>query len=105
VIVGLNAFEGGEEQEVPGGIHRLPEDLGPRLAAAVRELRRTRDNTAVGAALAQLRAEADQGEQRNLMPAIIAAVRAYATVGEIMGTIREAFGYPYDPFEAIETPA
>ncbi|MCL4396221.1 MAG: methylmalonyl-CoA mutase family protein [Chloroflexi bacterium] len=105
LIVGLNVFEGEDEQDVPGGVHRLPEDLGPRLAESVRALRRSRDGAAVATALAHLRAEANLGEQHNLMPAIVEAVRVYATVGEIMGTIREACGYPYDPFESIETPA
>ena len=38
------------------------------------------------------------------MPSVIEAVKAFATTGEIMGTIREAFGYHYDPMEVIESP-
>lgn len=38
------------------------------------------------------------------MPAIIEAVKAYASVGEVMGTIRLARGLTYDPFDMIQCP-
>ena len=38
------------------------------------------------------------------MPEIIDAVKAYATLGEIVGTMREAYGYSYDPLKVIENP-
>jgi hypothetical protein len=38
------------------------------------------------------------------MPAIIDAVKAYATAGEIMGVIRLARGLSYDPFNLIACP-
>jgi len=44
------------------------------------------------------------GENENLMPAIIEAVKAYATVGKIMGTICEAYGYSYNPFNVLKSP-
>ena len=47
-------------------------------------------------------AEKKQGE--NLLPHIIEAVKAYATTGEVLGTVRMAFGYGYDPFEVLEHP-
>ena len=40
----------------------------------------------------------------NLMRPILDAVKAYATMGEIMGTIRSAYGFHYDPLEEIESP-
>jgi methylmalonyl-CoA mutase N-terminal domain/subunit len=40
----------------------------------------------------------------NLLPAIIKATKANATLGEIMGTIREVYGHPYDPVKIIESP-
>ena len=38
------------------------------------------------------------------MPAIIEAVKVYATAGEVMGTIRLARGLSYDHFDMIECP-
>ncbi len=57
-----------------------------RLAA----LRTERDSAAAEAALAKLR-ETASGEG-NLMPPILEAVKAYATLGEICGELREVFG-------------
>jgi methylmalonyl-CoA mutase N-terminal domain/subunit len=53
-------------------------------------LRRERDSRSVSAALARLR-DAALGEE-NLLPPILRAVKAYATVGEICGVLREVFG-------------
>ena len=55
------------------------------------EVKLARSDTAVAAALARLAADADHAE-RNLMPAIFEAVRAYATVGEMINTLAGVFG-------------
>jgi len=70
----------------------------------VRELKETRDNQKIIAALAKLHKETQKGEQVNLMPAILEAVSVYATRGEIMGTIRQVYDYNYDPLGIIESP-
>ena len=57
-----------------------------RLAA----LRAERDNATVEGALADIRAAARSNE--NMMPLLIAAVEAYATIGEICGVLREEWG-------------
>jgi methylmalonyl-CoA mutase N-terminal domain/subunit len=57
---------------------------------AVQEVRARRDQGAVDAALARLRADVAAGD--SVMPATIEAVRAYATIGEIVAVLREAFG-------------
>ena len=49
-----------------------------------------RDQAAVDKALGELK-EACKGEE-NLMPYLIAAVKTYATLGEICGVMREVFG-------------
>ncbi len=54
--------------------------------------------------IAGLYSDAGKGKQYSLMPSIIEAVKAYATAGEIMGVIRMANGFPYDPLEMIECP-
>jgi len=63
--------------------------------AKLGRLRRERDNDAVARALARLRDEA-RGTA-NLMAAILEAVRAYATLGEMAGALREVFGEHKEP--------
>ena len=53
-------------------------------------LKSRRDNDAVGRALAEVTRRVDSGE--NLMPAIVDAVRVYATLGEVSDAMREPFG-------------
>jgi len=104
IIVGVNAFTTGREKETPGGVHRV-EPTSQRLQVEkVRELKETRDNQKIIAALAKLHKETQKGEQVNLMPAILEAVSVYATRGEIMGTIRQVYDYNYDPLGIIESP-
>ena len=57
----------------------------------VEAMKAKRDNAAVQAALADLKA-ACSDENENLMPHILAAVKTYATLGEICGVMREVFG-------------
>ena len=70
----------------------------------MRALKETRNNQKISVALEKLRRESEKGEQVNLMPAILEAVSAYATRGEIMGTIRQVYDYNYDPLGIIESP-
>jgi methylmalonyl-CoA mutase, N-terminal domain len=56
----------------------------------VQRLRARRDASRVEAALAEVASTARSN--RNLMPAIVEAVKAYATVGEISDTLRKVFG-------------
>jgi methylmalonyl-CoA mutase N-terminal domain/subunit len=73
--------------------------LDPRAAAAqvekLRRLRRERDAGAAARALGRL-GEAARGRD-NLMPPILEAVRAYATLGEIAGALREVWGEHKEP--------
>jgi methylmalonyl-CoA mutase N-terminal domain/subunit len=88
IIVGLNEFEVREER--PDKLltvdPKIEKDQRKRLAG----LRRKRDNRAVQAALASL-GKACRGKE-NVMPPILSAVRAYATIGEISDVMRGAFG-------------
>lgn len=103
-IVGVNTFAIGREEQTPRGFHRVSQESQRRQVEKVMELKRTRDNEKVKASMRKLRHEAERGERVNLMPAILEAVSVYATRGEIMGTIRQAYGYHYDPLEVIESP-
>jgi methylmalonyl-CoA mutase, N-terminal domain len=88
VVVGVNRYEQADEPEVP--ILRVDPALEQKQVDRVQALRARRDSGAVEAALARLRADAEG--DANLMPAIVAAARAYATLGEMCDTLREAWG-------------
>jgi len=91
VVVGQNRFKD-QPAATRGGVtlHRLD----PAIERAQRErlsaLRATRDAAAALAALAQV--EADARGSANLVPAILAAVKARATLGEISDRLRNVFG-------------
>jgi methylmalonyl-CoA mutase N-terminal domain/subunit len=63
--------------------------------ARIRKLRRERDGAAVDRALGRLR-DAARGAD-NLMPPILEAVRAYATLGEMAGVLRAVWGEHKEP--------
>jgi methylmalonyl-CoA mutase N-terminal domain/subunit len=88
VVVGVNAFSSEAESAVP--IQRIDEELERRQVERVKELRVRRDLTIHAAALRAVEDAARNGE--NLMPRILAAVEAYATVGEIADGLRGVFG-------------
>ena len=88
VVVGVNRFTREEEQSVP--LFRVDEALEPKQVERVRALRARRDRTAWEKALRDVEDAARSGE--NLMPRIITAVEAYATVGEISDALRRVFG-------------
>jgi methylmalonyl-CoA mutase N-terminal domain/subunit len=90
VVVGVNAFTEGNEEPAPPTLH-----IGPEVDEAQRKrlsaVRQRRDQGAVDDALVALTADAAVTEV-NLVPAILRAVRAYATVGEVVGALATVFG-------------
>ena len=91
IVVGVNRFQ--QEDEAPIPTLRIDAEVGRRQAAKLAALRERRDNVAVGAALEALGTAArSSGGSENLMPRIVAAVEAYATLGEISDTLRAVFG-------------
>ncbi len=89
VVPGVNKFVT-EAEPAEVEVHQVPLELEREQVARLRELRASRDEAAAHRALAHLEEEA-RGTQ-NLMPAVVAAVRAYATVGEITTALRRTFG-------------
>jgi methylmalonyl-CoA mutase, N-terminal domain len=89
VLVGVNRFEE-QDEEPPKDILRIDPDGERRQVERVRALRARRAVGPWSAALSSLRDAAQGGG--NLMPHILTAVEAWATVGEIAGTLREVFG-------------
>ena len=88
VVVGVNRFE--LEQEKPIPIQRIDEALEAKQVQRVRALREKRDQSTWRAALSGVEDGARGGT--NLMPRILAAVEANATVGEISDAMRSVFG-------------
>jgi methylmalonyl-CoA mutase N-terminal domain/subunit len=88
-VVGVNRFTDDSETERI----QLPDfsTLGARQVERLRKVRSGRDEPRVRAALAAV-SSAAQGEGTSLMPPIIEAVRARATLGEISDTLRTVWG-------------
>jgi methylmalonyl-CoA mutase N-terminal domain/subunit len=87
--VGVNCYRIDEEEpDVELHPHR-PEEA-ERARRRLSELRAERDGARVRSSLDAVRAAAASGD--NVMPSLMEAVTAYATVGEIMGAFRDEFG-------------
>jgi methylmalonyl-CoA mutase N-terminal domain/subunit len=93
VVVGVNRYQVPEER--PPELLRVPMEVEARQSDRVRRVKRERNDADARAALARVRAAA-QGRD-NLMPPLIAAVKALCTVGEISDVYREVFGVYRDP--------
>jgi len=89
VKVGVNRFRIDEEERDLDVFEVDPQVLS-RQSERLQEIKTERDKARVERSLSALK----QGivEQHNLMPYILEAVKAYATVGEIVGTLREIYG-------------
>ncbi|MGO9395370.1 MAG: methylmalonyl-CoA mutase [Desulfobaccales bacterium] len=88
VVVGLNRFQVKGEEKIP--LLKVAPEMEERQRARLKELRETRDNAEVTQTLAQLKTAAQGAD--NLMPPVLNAVKALATLGEICNTLREVFG-------------
>jgi methylmalonyl-CoA mutase, N-terminal domain len=89
VIVGVNRYQLEDEPEVE--ILRIDPALEGKQIQRVQSLRDRRDSAEVDAALQKLKAAAARDDE-NLMPVLIEASRAYATMGEMCDALREVWG-------------
>ena len=89
VVVGVNAFTDGDQDRPP--ILAIGADVEERQLARLAEVKASRDDEAVRTTLAALAADAAD-PTTNLMPAILDASRAYATIGEMCSTLAGVFG-------------
>jgi methylmalonyl-CoA mutase, N-terminal domain len=89
LVVGVNEFSSEAEPDVE--IFEVPEEVRTRQIEKLNKVRQRRDAAAVEAALRHLR-EAAADPKANVMPPILQAVHAYASIGEICGVLRETFG-------------
>lgn len=88
IIVGVNEFKIDEQTKPP--LLRVDPEVEHAQVRGLRELRKKRDNKKVQEVLEKLSACARSSS--NLMPEILAAVKTYATLGEISQVLREVFG-------------
>ena len=89
VVVGVNRYREGDDPEA--SFFEVDPALSAGQIARLDGVRGARDAAAVEATLAALRADCERAEV-NALPAIIDAVRARATLGEICGAMRSVFG-------------
>src|SRR5580693_2023353 len=88
VVVGVNRFQQEGERTVPG--FRLDPALERAQVEKLQQVRASRSQSAVDRKMAEVERAAREGS--NLMPPIVDAAEAYATVGEISDRLREVFG-------------
>jgi methylmalonyl-CoA mutase N-terminal domain/subunit len=89
IVVGVNRYE--LDEETPLKLLRIDPALEGEQIQRVQALRARRDSATVESALARLREDAAH-EDRNLMPQIVDAARAYVTMGEMCDALREVWG-------------
>ncbi len=89
MIVGVNQFSQPETASID--VLKIDESAARLQLEKLVELRRTRDASRVNAALDNIRLTAEG--TGNLMPALLEAVRAYATTGEICSALGTVFTY------------
>jgi methylmalonyl-CoA mutase, N-terminal domain len=89
IVVGVNRYV--HEDEEPLEILRIDPSLEGKQIGRVQALRDRRDTAAVEAALTRLKQDAAH-EDRNLMPPIVDASKAYVTMGEMCDALREVWG-------------
>src|SRR5579859_2289112 len=88
IVVGVNDFIAEEARTIP--TLRIEPEIERSQIARLNALRSRRDSARTRSALAELQRRATTTE--NLLPAILAAVESYATVGEISDALRRVFG-------------
>jgi methylmalonyl-CoA mutase, N-terminal domain len=88
VVIGVNRLV--EDERLAYALHRHAEHVDAERGAALAALRAERDPARVGRALEALGAAARSAQ--DLVPVLIETVTTYATIGEICGVLRDAFG-------------
>ena len=92
IIVGVIAYEM-EHKPIP--FLKIDEAVAKQHMARLHDVKKTRNNAQVGAKILDLKKAAS--DKQNLMPYILSCVKSYATLGEIMDTLREVYGEYQEP--------
>ena len=94
IIVGVNEFQDKDEKiDIP--LLQVSPEVEKQQKERLQVLKRERDNNKVQSLLKELKQAAI--ENRNLVPVIVEAAKAYATVGEMVNTLKEVFGEYQEP--------
>jgi methylmalonyl-CoA mutase, N-terminal domain len=96
ILVGVNDFQQGNDEPIEIPIHAITIESEQRHLNRLRRVRAERDQSAVATALERLENAARDGGE-NLMPYIVEAVRAYATLGEMCNLLRGVYGEYHEP--------
>jgi methylmalonyl-CoA mutase N-terminal domain/subunit len=104
LVVGVNELVIPPEEDDDIPIQSVDTSDSEKIAIRMENWRKTRNIPLLKEKIAQLYTDAKKDNNYNLMPSIIEAVKAYGTAGEIMGVIRMANGFNYDPLEMIKCP-
>jgi len=94
IIVGVNKYQ--VKEKTGAELFRVSEEVQVRQIAKLTEMKAKRDNKKVAETLAAIKVTAKG--TGNLMPVILDAVRAYATIGEISAALEEVFGTYVEAF-------
>jgi methylmalonyl-CoA mutase, N-terminal domain len=92
----VNDFQQGNDEPIEIPIHTITAESEQRHLDRLRRVRRERDQGALATALERLENAARDGRE-NLMPYIVEAVRAYATLGEMCNLLRGVYGEYREP--------
>lgn len=96
VMVGVNRFIV-DEKERELSLYEMDPEVSKKQIARLQKVRADRDNKQVGVTLEKLRRAAEGRE--NIMPSLVDAVKAYATIGEITDVLRDIFGSFREPVQ------
>lgn len=95
--VGVNCYRNEKEEDHPVEFHPYNEEDARHQIDSLERVRAERDEALVARTLARVAADARSGV--NLMPAIVEAVKAYASVGEITREMVQVFGRYREPIK------
>jgi methylmalonyl-CoA mutase N-terminal domain/subunit len=93
IVVGVNKYKMDEKDTIP--ILSIPKEVEQRQIERTKKIKTERDNNLVNKTLSRLKEAAKNNE--NLVPFVLDAVKAYASIGEIMDVMRTVFGEYRDP--------
>ncbi|MGR8920481.1 MAG: acyl-CoA mutase large subunit family protein [Gammaproteobacteria bacterium] len=96
VVVGVNKYRSDEEGASIGEVFELDPGMRDNVLQKFEAIRDRRDNAAVETSLERLGAAADD-DRENLMPYLVDCCHAYATVGEMVATLKARWGEFQEP--------
>jgi methylmalonyl-CoA mutase N-terminal domain/subunit len=104
-VVGVNALTINPDHDTVVAVHRVPKGVAAHQKKRLRNLRKNRDSKQHRKTLRTLFDTAREDKKHNLIPFMMDAVKAGATLCEIMGVLRMAWDMPYDPLGKLNAPS